>query len=175
MADSVSLRPITISDSDFLVELTNEPEYRKYYLDRLIFQSKKEALDAVNHYLALENKDLAWYFIIEYKKNKKSPQERVGFVDLYNISKVDKRASIGYGLDKKFWGKGIATRAGKLALKKLSERNFHSCEATTHPKNKGSRKVLEKLGFKKIGILKDYYFENNKFIPRVLYWKILKK
>jgi len=57
-------------------------------------------------------------------------------------------AEITYWIDKKFWGKGIATKALKTFLKSENTRPVFARVAFD---NFGSQRVLEKCGFVKIG------------------------
>lgn len=68
---------------------------------------------------------------------------------------LDDKAEITYGINKKFWGKGIATPALKALLEMEQTRPIYSRVAFD---NYGSRKVLEKCGFVQIG--KDKGFAN---------------
>lgn len=60
---------------------------------------------------------------------------------------------ITYWLDKKFWGKGIATEALKQFLELITIRPIYARVAKD---NIGSNRVLEKTGFVIIGENKDY-------------------
>jgi RimJ/RimL family protein N-acetyltransferase len=55
---------------------------------------------------------------------------------------------VGYWLGKKFWGKGIATKALKEFLKEIKIRPLYA-HVAKH--NIGSRRVLEKCGFTIVG------------------------
>ena len=57
-------------------------------------------------------------------------------------------AEITYWIDRKFWGRGIATKALKELLKMEPARPIFGRVAFD---NFGSQKVLEKCGFEKIG------------------------
>ncbi len=48
-----------------------------------------------------------------------------------------------------------------------------SKRAITETNKKASFKGLEKNGFEKIGIIKDYYLNKGKYVNRTLYWKII--
>lgn len=67
-----------------------------------------------------------------------------------NISffEMFEKPSIGYWLGKDYWGKGIATKAVSLFLEKITTRPLYARVAKD---NIGSRRVLEKSGFKIIG------------------------
>ena len=68
---------------------------------------------------------------------------------------LEEEAEITYWIDRKFWGKGIATSALNEFLKMEQIRPIHGRVAFD---NFGSQKVLEKCGFVKIG--KDKGFAN---------------
>lgn len=53
---------------------------------------------------------------------------------------------VGYWIDKRYWGRGIATRALSLLLEELTERPLHA-HVASH--NEGSIRVLEKCGFRR--------------------------
>jgi ribosomal-protein-alanine N-acetyltransferase len=163
----VSIKPVEIEDADFFVKIMQNKEYKKHYLNRLLLKTKKQAEDYIRGVKREEEKGKVYCFTIYYGK------EKAGILDLYKINNKDKRSAIGYGVAYEFWGKGIATKAVKLGLDFLKKKGLHTIEATIDPKNEASCKVLEKTGFEKIGTAKDYYFDKNKYVDRVLYWKIL--
>jgi ribosomal-protein-alanine N-acetyltransferase len=163
----ITIRPIGIEDADFLVEMMEDKKFQKYYLKRLLLKNKSEAINYINGALRESKKGKTFCYIILNGK------EKSGILDIYKINKKDKRCSIGYGVKKEHWGKGVATKAVKLGIKEMKKLDLHGCEGTVDPKNLGSMKVMEKTGFKKIGLIKDYYYNNGKFIDRLLYWKVL--
>jgi [ribosomal protein S5]-alanine N-acetyltransferase len=62
-------------------------------------------------------------------------------------------AGITYWIDKKFWGKGIATKALKQFLEIENARPIFAAAAFD---NYGSQKVLEKCNFVKVGTDKGF-------------------
>ena len=58
--------------------------------------------------------------------------------------KMDGLDSVGYWIEKEFWGKGIASRALELLLQEVETRPLHARVATT---NGASLRVLQKCGF----------------------------
>jgi len=60
-----------------------------------------------------------------------------------------REANIGYELDSRFWGNGYATEAARVILRfGFEELGLHRVYATTLAVNKGSARVLEKLGMR---------------------------
>jgi len=164
----VSLKVATMDDSEFVYSIMTSKEYKQYFPLNLIATNLEDQKRKLRHLIAQMQNGNGAYFIILFGK------EKVGILDLYKIDRKNKRAAIGYGLDKNYWGKGIATTALKKALLYAKEKEkIHALSAYVHPKNTASQKVLKKSGFKKVGTLKDYDFENGKYKDQALYWKIL--
>ena len=80
---------------------------------------------------------------------------------------------LGYWIRKSEQGKNIATKATKEILKEARKINLTGVQAVVDPKNIASQRVLEKNGFKKIGLLKKYVIINGKLKDRLFYWKTI--
>jgi [ribosomal protein S5]-alanine N-acetyltransferase len=80
---------------------------------------------------------------------------------------------IGYFLDEAFWGKGIVTKAVKI-LEKLGfqKLGLKRIEILMNPRNIGSEKVAIKCGYKKEGTMKKSIKDGNKFSDAYLYAKV---
>jgi ribosomal-protein-alanine N-acetyltransferase len=163
----MKLRDVTLDDAEFLFEIKQDKEFQKYFLDVLIpktLEDQEKEIKEVNKFV---KKGLWKYYILEDKG------EKIGYTDVYKINAKHKRCAIGYGIKKEFWGKGYATKALEMTLKEIYKLNIHTVEGSTDPGNISSQKVMEKNGFEKIGLMKDYYYSNNKYVDRILYWKVL--
>ncbi|CAN4091308.1 unnamed protein product [Withania somnifera] len=81
------------------------------------------------------------------------------------------RAEIGYEISSKYWGKGIATKAVKMAASSIFVEwpYLERLEAVVAVDNLGSQRVLEKAGFTKEGVLRKYYLLNGKPIDIVMF------
>ena len=124
------------------------------------FQLDKEA-NYLAAFTAKDSNDKTAY-IEKYAKFLKDPTKntqtiKVNDTIVGSIAKfvIEKDAEITYWIDRKFWGKGIATAALKYFLKIEQTRPII---ARTAFDNYASQKVLEKCGFVKIG--KDKGFAN---------------
>jgi len=166
--NKVTLREATMEDAEFIYALTKDPDYQKYFPSNLIALDLEDQKRKLRHHIAQMQNQNGYYFIILFGKLP------VGILDLYKIDRKNKRAAIGYGIEKNYWGKGIATSAVKAALKFSKEKQkLHAISAYIYPKNTASQKVLKKCNFIKIGTLKEYDYEKGKYEDQVLYWKIL--
>lgn len=87
----------------------------------------------------------------------------VGSVSVTPAQGNDKcRAEIGYVVGSPYWGKGVATRAVKMAAEAIFAEWEHleRLQAVVDVENVGSQRVLEKAGFQKEGLLRRYYLLN---------------
>ena len=80
----------------------------------------------------------------------------LGHVSLFNLHEPSDRGDIGYGLARANWGQGFMHEAlsavieyafGPLGLRRL--------EADVHPANAASLRAVERLGFRREGLLKE--------------------
>ena len=87
---------------------------------------------------------------------KKHSAKLIGILGLYKFNSSEK-CILGYSMDKGHYGKGYATEAVKMALDfAFKEAGIHRVEAGVMPRNKGSMRVLEKVGFVQEGLARDY-------------------
>lgn len=85
----------------------------------------------------------------------------VGNVAVKSISHTMGYAEIGYGIGEAHHGKGIATAAvGLLVRKCFRESPLRRLLAYVHEKNVASCRVLQKLGFSQEGLLREHYIIN---------------
>jgi RimJ/RimL family protein N-acetyltransferase len=63
--------------------------------------------------------------------------------------RIDDQLEVTYWVDRTQWGKGIATAALQLLLAETAERPLHARAASD---NIGSLRVLEKAGFRRVGV-----------------------
>jgi len=80
------------------------------------------------------------------------------------------RANIGYDLQKAYWNKGYITEALKSIIDfGFSSLDINRIEAEVMQGNTSSKKVLEKLGFIKEGVLREWMLWNNKYYDMTMY------
>lgn len=83
----------------------------------------------------------------------------IGGGSVYIVNPRNREGSIGYILNKHFWGQGLATEiALSLANFGFRELGLHRIFATAHPDNTASANVLRKIGMKHEGRLRDHKF-----------------
>ena len=113
-------------------------------------------------------KDAEWF--IQFDSNE-SPDHRwaieynsklCGIIGLHVKEDVyAQNLEIGYWLGEEYWGKGIMTQAIQQVLKiGFEDLNCHRIYASVFDYNDGSRRVLEKAGFRNEGLLIESIYKN---------------
>ena len=94
----------------------------------------------------------------------------IGFIALHDISKNSKSASISYAMGAAFRGKGIMTKACSAIIDYgFNVMDLNRISIGADIQNIPSRKIPEKLGFIKEGILRDLYKSKDGFRDAVQY------
>lgn len=102
-----------------------------------------------------------WFFI------EKKDGAKIGYVAHYLARK---QHEIGYGVIPKERGKGFCTEAATIIVDYLFlTKDIVRIQADADSQNMASRRVLEKVGFKKEGVLRKLYFEQGEWRDSVLY------
>lgn len=138
----------------------------------------KEVCKYNSHGESIYTKEMAALFIASIQNNPSCEvyavycaKSHIGNISLQNINYKNKNAEIAllFG-EKKFWGKGYATQASKMLIKRaFEELGLHRIYFGTHIDNIGMQRVGEKLGFQKEGVFKDAQYKNGKFNDTVQY------
>lgn len=127
----IKLREVEEKDIDFIFELRNNEEIRKYMFNTepLIYEKH------INYWKNRIEKKEPSYIIIANEKE-------VGFVKL-DYCNLEKAYYVGIVIEPKHQGEGI----GKKSIEKLKEKHGKLL-AKVKPDNEKSKKMFEKMGFK---------------------------
>jgi len=154
------LRKIEELDCNAILFLRSDETVTKF-IERPENRKTKNKADAIKFIKEIndafeKNKSISWG--ITLKNNSKI----IGSICLWNFSKNNKIAEVGYDLDPKFQGKGIMGEALKMIIGYgFEELKLDKIEAFTHKENKSSKRLLEKNGFYFIEERKDIDNESN--------------
>jgi RimJ/RimL family protein N-acetyltransferase len=81
-----------------------------------------------------------------------------------------READLGYVMNRRYWGRGIATEAARgLLAFGLGELKLHRVWATCDPENAGSIRVLEKSGMQREGLMREHQFVKGRWRDSLLY------
>jgi len=82
----------------------------------------------------------------------------VGTCTLYHLNAAHRRAEVGFALGRHHWGRGIAGGAVTTLIEfAFGTLDLHRLEADADPRNERSLRLLERLGFRREGHLRDRY------------------
>ena len=157
------LRPLRKGDEKSLVENINDKDIYRYTLRIPHPYTMKHAKQWINSVKKKDKTKINLAIVVN--------GEVVGGIGLNDIQKH--KAEIGYWLGKKYWNKGVMTKAVKLVTD-FGFRNLKLKRIYAHirPENKASIIVLERNRFKLEGLMRKEAFKDGKFIDALLYAKI---
>lgn len=160
-SSTITLRPFRLSDAD----------------DLLLWAGDDRVTRSLR-WKTLISKDDALTFIREvciphpWRRTICIDDRSIGFVSVYPGSGDERcRADVGYGLAVEYWGKGITTLALKMAVPQVFQDfpEVMRIQAFADVENKASQRVLEKAGFSKDGLLRNYCYLKGSIKDLVVY------
>ena len=148
--ERTTIKPITLEDAPFMLELTNTPGWLKYIGDRNIHSvSDAENYLSKSYFSSLKSFGFTYYLISLHDK---TPIGICGFLKKDYLENPD----FGFAFMPEYHGKGYGFEAGKVVLDYgMNELNLSKVDAITVPENIASIKLLEKLGFDLVGTIKE--------------------
>lgn len=148
------LRRPLLTDAEDLFVCTGNPAVSRYEGWRR-HASPFETLNFVNNLILCYDEGFCYDFVIEEKATGRA----IGVINLHDIDFTKDIGYIGYWLAEDVWGKGYGTEAATafvdFFMKKAGIKVIY---ALCHPKNVGSYRLLEKIGFVPDGEKADTYF-----------------
>lgn len=157
----ITLRPFKISDVDDFMGWAGDENVTKYCRWNT-FACRDDAVAFLKEVI----KSHPWYRAICVK------DRPIGSIYVMpGIGKDERRGEIGYAISAKYWVKGVATGAVKIAVacafKEL--KYLDRIEGLVFSENKASQRVLEKAGFIREGLLRKYFFVKGKSVDIVVF------
>ncbi|MEB9382127.1 GNAT family N-acetyltransferase [Bacillus cereus] len=141
------IKPYQISDARYLYKLQKHPEIKRFMPSP--DYSLKEIQDIILWSVEMNKKNTVSN-IVKFNLSifEKSSQQYVGYCGLGPLDFELTSTELYYALAYDKWGKGYATEATNALLQYAFFKLGLNCiVAVVFPKNKGSIKVVEKLGF----------------------------
>lgn len=159
------LRWLTDADVDALFHIFSHPEVVRYW-GAPALADRNAAIKLLNEIQENFRKrtSMKWG-VAELQTN-----QIIGTVTLFNLNFDNKRAEVGYGLDPAYWRKGYVTEALDALLSyAFEELQLHRLEADVDPRNVGSIRTLEKMGFQREGLMRERWQVNGEIQDAVFY------
>ena len=94
----------------------------------------------------------------------------IGKCVLFNYHEQNRRAEIGYVLNRAYWGRGLMSEACCALLELcFTGLDLHRVEADADEHNAGSIALLEKLGFRREGFFPERWYVGGKWQNSVMF------
>lgn len=146
------LRTLTSDDSDRIEELAGDYDVAKSTLNIPHPYPKGSAVQFIDNILISEKNNKIAMFAITLKESRLL----IGLANL-NLAASYKRGELAYWVGKQYWGKGYGTEAVETLLEYgFNQLNLHRIFAASFTSNPGSWRVMEKIGLKYEGTLKQH-------------------
>jgi [ribosomal protein S5]-alanine N-acetyltransferase len=162
------LRPLVASDADAIWPHASDPE-----LSKLMSWSAHRDIDETRAFVASQAEALANGTDVTWAIQKDG--ETCGAIGLHSIRwhlrawRVD-RAVLGYWIARPLWGQGLVTEAAQAVIGWAFETaGFHKVTVGCLEENVGSRRVIEKLGFRFLGRAEEHMWRDGSWHPHLDY------
>lgn len=159
--------------------------FRKFLLsdakDLLLIRSNDDVMrfmDVPRHNSISDSEKLIQLIDESYKKEsgidwsiiEKHSNSFIGYIGFIRIFPEHCRAEIGYALKREYWGKGYMYETiNRIVRFGFENMKLHSIEANVNPENERSKKVLERIGFKREAYFRENYLFDGKFLDSIIY------
>lgn len=171
VAEEITLRQIVDSDLDNLFEIySNEKLFQ--YSPVMIKKNKDTVANMIGHFERDFNKRKGIFLGICLNSQ---PNNIVGVAEMFDYSSDVNMITIGYRLNDKFWGKGIATKTVKaMAYYLFNDIGINRIQAFVMPENIKSQNVLQRNWFNKEGIIRQGYVWKGQGVVDLILYSLLK-
>ena len=149
-SERLRLRPYRSSDTDAMFRLYSDPRVMRYWsFSPWTERSQAEA------YLKRALAEMAEGRVLPWALATRADDRLVGTLTLFALDPVQGRAEVGYSLEPKLQGQGMASEALRLGLGHAFDvLRLRRVEADVDPRNVPSCRLLERLGFRLEGLLR---------------------
>lgn len=178
----VNLRPVTRADLPQLAAWRNDPELRSRTrefrpltdVDQERWLAKISGADRTDFMFVVEI-TVAGYPGVGLVPPRPDRQHAIGVVGLCHWDAVNASAEVSFYIgDEAARGKGYATRAVVMLLRYgFNTLRLHRIWAEVYAFNEASIALLERLGFKREGTLREHVWRGGKFVDAHLYGALL--
>jgi ribosomal-protein-alanine N-acetyltransferase len=161
----LQLRPLALDDADFIFQHFSDPQVAQYLLDEDALTSGEQAVEIIEFYQNPADTNYNRWGIVH-----KADGVLIGTCGFHKWDTRRHHAEVGYDLGPRYWGRGLMVEALRAALNYGFDRlALNRVEALVYVQNPQSARVLEKLGFKCEGVLRDYFYLHDQYYDHAMY------
>jgi RimJ/RimL family protein N-acetyltransferase len=159
------LRTITRSDIDAIYRLHADPRAMRYW-SFPAWTDPQQALDWFEQRRHYAEREESWPWGLSLI----DADELIGIVTLFAVNRMQRRAEVGYQLHPSCWGRGYAQEALRAALAYgFDALELNRVEADIDPRNQASCRLVERVGFRREGYLRERWHVNGEITDTALY------
>ncbi|MFL0200552.1 GNAT family N-acetyltransferase [Exiguobacterium acetylicum] len=130
------------------------------------FQSEADALEEIDWYASIRREGSGIRFGIALQED----DVIIGSCGFLNQATRHQRAELGFELNPAYQGQGIAKEAALAVITYgFEELSLNRIEALVLPENSASQRLLERLGFQREGLLRQYEKTRGQFDDLYMY------
>ena len=162
--NDLHLRPLIMADAEAMFEILSDAQSMKYW-SHMPATDISAAIKSLREDVESDAKgnSLCWAVTLKGK------DELIGKCILFSFSPANRRAEIGFILNRNYWQQGLMYQALEAVIAfAFDTLNLHRIEADTDTKNAGSLALLEKLGFEREGLFRERWFVYSKWDDSVM-------
>jgi ribosomal-protein-alanine N-acetyltransferase len=150
-AARVCLRWLAEADVDALFTVFSDPDVMRYWssLPMTDVAEARALLDQIHDGFRRRT-------LFQWGVARRSDDRVIGTCTLFHPDAANRRVEIGYALGRAHWGNGLMREAlHRLLAYAFDELDLCRIEADVDPRNAGSIRTLEQLGFRQEGFLRE--------------------
>lgn len=165
--DRFLLRQFHLNDIGSVFKGLSHPDVIRYY--GVSYSDLEETANQLTWFNDLQKNETGiWWAICD-----KETQKFYGGIGFNDLSKIEKKAEIGFWLLPENWGIGIIKEVADYVCDYAFERlGLKEIEALVETENENSKKVLRKIGFEFQETKKNCEMKNGRLISLAIYTKI---
>lgn len=150
----LTLRSLEVSDDADVFAVFSDPMVTRYW-DGATMTTVQDAISYIDHiHNGFRRRELFQWGITDRETN-----AVIGTCTVIHLSPNHERAEIGFAIRQERWGQGLGTEAVAAVVGFGFETlNLHRIEADVDPRNERSLRLLERLGFRREGHLRQRYY-----------------
>lgn len=161
----LELRPLSLGDAEQLLGIYSDPEFMRYWSSK-----PWTHIDQAIALIENDRRELAAGEHLRLGVYLRDQGGLIGTCSLFNLNEGCRRGEVGYGIARAHWRRGYMVEAvSALITFAFTELGLHRVEADIDPRNEGSARGLERLGFLREGLLRERWIVGEEVSDSALY------
>lgn len=156
-SERLIVRHFTLDDAEFVIKLLNDESFIRYIADKNV----RNTADAENYLLSgpmASYEKFGFGLSVVMLKENHTPIGMCGLLKRNELASPD----LGYAFLPAYCGQGYAAEAAKAVLSEgMTQYLLDKVVAVTLPTNEHSNRLLQRVGFKRTGMVELYDCQNN--------------